>query len=292
MTGFGFGGNKVRNLEFYLADAVAKGCDVIVTGGGPQSNHVRATAAAARVAGLSAVAVMHDSQPPESQGNLLLDQILNVDIFFTDDPNRGLVDVKIGEIAEELERSGSRPYVIPRGGATALGGCGYVACLREIDEQSRTLGLQPNWIVLATGSCGTQAGLLAGLKIYGSSIGVLGFTVSRPVPECQERIEKIARDTSALLGYHIELGPQDILIDGGSIGPGYGVPTLECIEAIRLLARTEGLFFDPTYTGKALAGLIKEIDGGRLGPDDTVVFLHTGGEPGLFAHPEVGVGPS
>ncbi len=292
MTGFGFGGNKIRNLEFYLADAVAKGCDVIVTGGGPQSNHIRATAAAARVAGMSAVAVMHGSPPAESQGNLLLDRILNVDLYFTDDPDRSLVDLKIKEVSEELERSGSRPYVIPRGGATALGACGYVLCLNEMNEQSAALGLQPNWIVLATASCGTQAGLLAGVKIYGSPIQLLGITVSRPVPECRDRIADIARETSTLLGCHIDLLPQDIMINGSSIGPGYGIPTPECIDAIRLLARTEGLFFDPTYTGKALAGLISEIVDGRLGPEDTVLFLHTGGEPGLFAHPDIANGPS
>jgi 1-aminocyclopropane-1-carboxylate deaminase/D-cysteine desulfhydrase-like pyridoxal-dependent ACC family enzyme len=279
-------------LEFYLADAIAQGCDVIVTGGGPQSNHVRATAAAARVAGLSAVAVMHGSPPAESQGNLLLDRILNVDLYFTNDPDRALVDLKIKEVSEELERSGSRPYVIPRGGASALGACGYVLCLSEINKQSAALGLQPNWILLATASCGTQAGLLAGIKIYDSPIQVLGITVSRPVPECRDRIANITRETSALFGYHIDLLPDDIMIDGGSIGPGYGIPTPECIDAIRLLARTEGLFFDPTYTGKALAGLISQIQDGRFGPEDTVVFLHTGGEPGLFAHADIVNAPS
>lgn len=292
MTGFGFGGNKIRNLEFYLADAINQGCDVIVTGGGPQSNHIRATAAAARVAGLSAAAVMHGSRPAENQGNLLLDQILNVELYFTDNPDRGLVDHRIREVSEELKRSGSRPYLIPRGGATALGACGYVACLLEIIKQSAALGVQPNWIVLATGSCGTQGGLLAGVKINHSSIQVMGITVSRPVPECRERIANIARETSTLLGYHIDLKPSDILIKGDSIGPGFGIPTPECIDAIRLLARTEGLFFDPTYTGKALAGLMSEIKDGRLGPEDTVVFMHTGGEPGLFAHPDIGDAPS
>jgi len=263
-----------------------------VTGGGPQSNHIRATAAAARVAGLSAAAVMHGSRPAKNQGNLLLDQILNVELFFTDDPDPGHVDLRIREVSEELKRSGSRPYLIPRGGATALGACGYVACLSEIIKQSAALGVQPNWIVLATGSCGTQGGLLAGVKINNSPIQVMGITVSRPVPECRERIANIARETSALLGYHIDLLADDIMIKGGSIGPGYGIPTPECIDAIRLLARTEGLFFDPTYTGKALAGLISEIQDGRLGPGDTVVFLHTGGEPGLFAHPDIGDAPS
>jgi 1-aminocyclopropane-1-carboxylate deaminase/D-cysteine desulfhydrase-like pyridoxal-dependent ACC family enzyme len=130
------------------------------------------------------------------------------------------------------------------------------------------------------------------MKIYSSLIQVLGITVSRSVSECRDRIANITRETSALLGYHIDLLPDDIMIDGGSIGPGYGIPTPECIDAIRLLARTEGLFFDPTYTGKALAGLISEIQEGRFGPEDTVVFLHTGGEPGLFAHSDIVNAPS
>ncbi len=287
MTGIGFGGNKVRNLEYYLADALAKRCDVIVTGGGPQSNHIRATAVAARIGGLEVVAVMHGSRPTESQGNLLLDELLDVKLRFTDSPNRKLVDLKIEEVARELDRSGRRPYLIPRGGASAMGAYAYVECMHEIIIQSEALDLRPNWIVLASGSCGTQAGLLAGLELYNSPIRVLGITVSRPVPECRERIDRLAWEISELLGQPANLSPKDIMVDGGFIGPGYGIPTPECIAAIHIMARAEGLFFDPTYTGKALAGLMSEIREGRFGPEDTVVFLHTGGEPGLFAHAEI-----
>ena len=287
LTGFGFGGNKVRGLEYYIADALAQQADVIVTGAGPQSNHIRATAAAARVAGLDSVAVMHDSRPAESQGNLLLDELLGVALRFTNNPDRALVDMKIEEVAEELRRAGRRPYVIPRGGASALAALGYVECIREMDAQLQMMGVRPDWLVLATGACGTQAGLVAGVRFFSAPYRVLGVTVSRPVVECVERIARFAREAAALVGRPIELSADDILVRDGFIGRGYGIPTPEGVEAIRFVARSEGIFLDPTYTGKAMAGLIAEIRSGRLGKGETVVFLHTGGEPGLFAHPEM-----
>jgi D-cysteine desulfhydrase len=288
LTGFGFGGNKVRGLEFYLAEALAQLADVIVTGAGPQSNHIRATAAAARVAGLDVVAVVHDSRPAEAQGNLLLDALLGAELRYTNDPDRALVDVRIDEVAAELRAAGRRPYKIPRGGASALGALGYVECVRELSGQAQAQGLHIDRLVLATGSCGTQAGLLAGLHIHHVRMGVLGITVSRPVPECLERVTRIAQAAGRLMGHAPELAVDEVVVRDGFIGPGYGIPTAEGTDAIRLVARTEGIFLDPTYTGKAMAGLIAEVRAGRLGRDETVVFLHTGGEPGLFAHPEVG----
>ncbi len=288
MTGFGFGGNKVRGLEYYIADALAQNANVIVTGAGPQSNHIRATAAAARVAGLDAVAVIHDSRPAETQGNLLLDELLGVEVRFTDDPNRALVDTKIEEVAEELRQAGRRPYVVPRGGASALGAQGYVEFVRELGAQLQAVDARPQRLALATGACGTQAGLIAGAKLYGAEYRILGVTVSRPVAECLERISRIAGEAARLAGREIEVEAEDVIVRDGFIGPGYGIPTPEGVEAIRLVARTEGIFLDPTYTGKGMAGLIAEIRGGRVGKGETVGFLHTGGEPGLFAHPEIG----
>jgi D-cysteine desulfhydrase len=290
MTGFGFGGNKVRVLEYLIAEALAQKADVIVTGAGPQSNHIRATSAAARVAGLDVVAVMHDHRPTDTQGNLLLDELLDAEIRFTNDPDRSLVDQRIEEVAEELRQTGRRPYIVPRGGASGLGAFSYIECVREMGEQLATMEVKPQWVVLATGACGTQAGLLAGAKIYGAPYRILGITVSRPVSECAERIAGFARQAAELTGLHgqsIELSPDDIAVRDGFIGPGYGIPSPEGVEAIRLVARTEGLFLDPTYTGKGMAGLIGEIRSGRIGKDETVVFLHTGGEPALFAHPEI-----
>lgn len=287
LTGFGFGGNKIRGLEYYLADALTQKSDVIVTGAGPQSNHIRATAAAARVTGLDVVAVMHDSRPADTRGNLLLDELLGVELRFTNDSNRALVDVKIEEVAAELRQAGRRPYVIPRGGASALGALGYVECVSELEAQFKAMAIRPDRLVLATGACGTQAGLVAGAKIYGASYSVLGITVSRLATECLERIAHIADGAAKLAGQEIELKTGDALVQEGFIGPGYGIPTPEGNQAIQLVARTEGIFLDPTYTGKAMAGLMAEIRAGRLTKDAGVVFLHTGGEPGLFAHPEV-----
>ncbi|MBI4769277.1 MAG: D-cysteine desulfhydrase family protein [Chloroflexi bacterium] len=287
LTGFGGGGNKVRGLEFYLAEALAREADVIVTGAGPQSNHVRATCAAARAAGLGAVAVMFGTRPEAPQGNLLLDMLLGAEIRFTNNPDRGSVDPGIEAAAEGLRAAGRRPYVIPRGGASALGALGYVACARELGEQLAAIGARADWVVLAAGGCGTQAELLAGAKIHGAGFRVLGITVSRPGAECVERVAGFAVGAGKLLGTGITLGAGEVMVREGYIGPGYGIPTPEGIAAIRLVAQTEGLFLDPTYTGKAMAGLMGEIRAGRIGKDETVVFLHTGGEPGLFAHPEI-----
>ena len=287
LTGFGFGGNKVRGLEYCIAEALAQDADVVVTGAGPQSNHIRATAAAARVAGLDVVAVMHGGRPAEPRGNLLLDELLGVEIRFTDDPDRARVDDVIRQVVEELRRDGHRPYAIPRGGGMALACLGYVECVRELNTQLAHLDLRPNRLVLACGGSCTQAGLLVGARLHDAPYRIVGVTVSRPADECRQRIADFARDASRLAGRALELAPEEITVRDGFIGAGYGQPTPEGIEAIRLVARTEGLFLDPTYTGKAMAGLIEEIRSGRIGSDDIVVFLHSGGEPGLFAHPEI-----
>ncbi|MCC7360637.1 MAG: D-cysteine desulfhydrase family protein [Anaerolineales bacterium] len=287
LTGFALGGNKVRGLEYYLAEALAQGADVLVTGAGPQSNHVRVTVAAARVAGLEAVAVIHGERPPVALGNLLLDELLGAELRFTGSPDRAQVDVEIERVGAELAAAGRRPYLIPRGGASALGALGYLAAVSELGAQLAELGARPAWLVLATGSCGTQAGLLAGIKLFGAPYRLLGITVSRPVAECCERITRLAIAAAALAESPITVLSEDVVVRDGYIGAGYGIPSPEAAAAIRLAARTEGLFLDPTYTGKGLAGLIGEIKSGRLSPDDTVIYLHTGGEPGLLAHPEV-----
>jgi 1-aminocyclopropane-1-carboxylate deaminase/D-cysteine desulfhydrase-like pyridoxal-dependent ACC family enzyme len=229
---------------------------------------------------------MHGTPPAGAQGNLLLDRLLGVAIRFTGDPDRSVVDQEIQAAAAELRASGRRPYVVPRGGASARGALGYLACVPEINAQCQSLRLELDWLVLATGSCGTQSGLLAGAKIHGLRGRVLGITVSRPASECVERIGRLAVEAAALAGHSVALAPGEIHVRDGLIGAGYGVPSAEGTAAMRLAARTEGLFLDPTYTGKGLAGLIAEIRAGRIGPDATVLFLHTGGEPGIFAHPE------
>jgi D-cysteine desulfhydrase family pyridoxal phosphate-dependent enzyme len=282
LTGFGFGGNKIRGLEFLLADALAQKADTLVTGAGPQSNYVRATAAAAAHAGLNMIAVYSGTLPAQVQGNYRLTRLLGAEIRFTGDPDRASVDEAIEEIAIELRSAGKRPYTIPRGGASVLGSLGYVQAVYELAEQCTANDISLDAIVLATGSCGTQAGLLAGVKLLRLPWRVEGFTVSRPVYEVKSRVLTLAQAAIELLGFPSTITPQDVIVHGGFIGPGYGVPTPDATEAIRLTARCEGIFLDPTYTGKAMAGFLAYSRAGHFRPDNTIIFLHTGGEPTLF----------
>ncbi|NOZ06821.1 MAG: D-cysteine desulfhydrase family protein, partial [Chloroflexi bacterium] len=283
-TGFGMGGNKARKLEFLLADALAKGADTVVTAGGPQSNHCRMTAAAARKLGLQPVLVFYGDPPSTVQGNLLLDTILEAELIYTGETDRASVDRALEEVCAGLRAKGRTPYPIPRGGAVPLGDVGYVVCALEMEAQLLEQGIQPTHVFCATGSCGTQAGLLAGAIAYRVGYRVCGVTVSRPLEECRQRIQRLAEETLALLGVDVAVPSERVIVYGDYIGPGYGISTPGGREAIRLLAQTEGLFADPVYTGKALAGLIDRIRQGELTKDHTLIFLHTGGTPALFAH--------
>jgi D-cysteine desulfhydrase family pyridoxal phosphate-dependent enzyme len=282
LTGFGFGGNKIRGLEYLLADALIQEADTLVTGAGPQSNYVRATAAAAAHADLNMIAVYSGTPPAQVQGNYRLTRLLGAEIRFTGDPDRTSVDEAIEEIAIELRSAGRRPYTIPRGGASILGTLGYVQAAYELAEQCAANDISPDAIVLATGSCGTQAGLLAGVKLLRLPWRVEGFTVSRPVNEVISRVLTLAQAAIKQLGSPLTINPQDVIVHGGFIGPGYGVPTQDAAEAIRLTARCEGIFLDPTYTGKAMAGFLAYYRIGHFRPDNTIIFLHTGGEPTIF----------
>ncbi len=282
LTGFGFGGNKIRGLEFLLADALAQGADTLVTGAGPQSNYVRATAGAATHAGLAMVAIYSGTRPLKVEGNYRLTCLLGAEVRFTGSPDRASVDGAIEATARELLSVGRRPYAIPRGGACVLGTLGYVQAAYELAEQCAAQRIVPDALVLATGSCGTQAGLLAGMRALGLPWRIEGFTVSRPAEEAQRRVYAFAQAALSRLGVAQIISPQDVIVHGGFLGPGYGVPTAEGAAAIRLAARCEGIFLDPTYTGKALAGLMAHSRAGRFRRDETVVFLHTGGEPALF----------
>jgi D-cysteine desulfhydrase len=282
LTGFGFGGNKIRGLEFLLADALAHQADTLITGAAPQSNYVRATAAAATHAGLHMVAVYSGTPPPQIQGNYRLTRLLGAEIRFTGNPDRASVDGAIEETALELRLVGRRPYAIPRGGASVLGTLGYVQAVYELAEQCAAKGIVPDAIVLATGSCGTQAGLLAGVHLLRLPWRIEGFTVSRPVDEVQARVLSLAQAAIERLGFTRALAPSDVIVHGGFIGDGYGIPTPEGAEAIRLVARCEGIFLDPTYTGKAMAGFLAYTREKRFTHEETILFLHTGGEPALF----------
>ena len=228
------------------------------------------------------VALYSGTPPFQVQGNYRLTRLLGAEIRFTGDPDRASVDGAIEEAALELRSVGRRPYPIPRGGASVPGILGYVQAAYELAEQCVNKGISPDTIVLATGSCGTQAGLLAGVRLLQLPWRVEGFTVSRPVDEVKSRVLTLAQAAIERLGFAQTIVPQDVIVHGGFIGSGYGVPTPEGAEAIRLAARCEGIFLGPTYTGKAMAGFLTYTRAGHFSRDETVIFLHTGGEPALF----------
>ena len=274
LTGVGLGGNKARKLEFLLADARAWGADVVVTGGGPGSNHIQITATAAARLGLECVVVLYGNRPRPEPLNLQLARLAGAQVRFTGKADRASVDGGLDATVARLERNGRRPYRIGRGGASAVGCLGYVEAAFELDGQ--VAGLRPEAVVLATGSCGTQAGLVLGAALVGAAWRVRGVSVSRPVAECRERIAMLAGGAAGVLGLQPVLTAPDV-VDG--IGPGYGRPSRAGQAAASLAARTEGLFLDPVFTAKAMATLVAEAHAGSLaGP---VVFLHTGGAGGL-----------
>jgi D-cysteine desulfhydrase len=284
LTGLGLGGNKVRALEYLIADALAQGCDCLVTGAGPQSNWAMLAALAARRCGLDPYLVCYGS-PVAPSGNLLLDELAGADVRFTGDPDRASVDSGIEALAEDLRQDGRRPCVLPRGGATVLGSTRYVRASLELADQLMATGLAPSRLWLATGSCGTQAGLLAGARWLRAPYRVVGVTVSRPVEECVSRVTALACGAGQLLGLPgTDTGAEDVVVVGGYLGPGYGVPSPAGEQAARLVARTEGVFLDPVFGAKAMAGLADAALAGQL--DGPVVFLVTGGAPTLFTGPK------
>ena len=282
LISFGFGGNKVRGLEFLLADALEQGADTLVTGAGPQSNHVRATAAAASYAGLDMIAIYWGERPEKAEGNLLLTQLLGAKLRFTEDYKRSSVDRKIETVATELRAAGKRPYAIPRAGACARGVLGHVVAMQELAKQCQADGIAPDVVVLAVGSGATLAGWLLGSAMCGARWRIEGYTVSRPAVEVRRNVVALASEAAELIGFDARIVENDVVVHDGFIGEGYGVPTPEGRETIRMAARCQGIFLDPVYTGKALAGYWEHVQQGRFRDVETAVFIHTGGEPTLF----------
>jgi D-cysteine desulfhydrase len=282
LTGMGLGGNKVRALECLLSDAVDRGADCLVTGAGPQSNWAMLAALAARRCGLDAHLIYY-GDPVVPTGNLLLAVMAGARIRFTGSKDRASVDSAIEVLAAELTAAGRRPYAVPRGGATAVGALGYARATDELAEQMSARGLQPATVWLATGSCVTQAGLVAGARHREAAHRVVGVTVSRPAPECVRRISCLAAGALRLLAANStrpEYGDDDVLVVDGYLGPGYGLQSNAGRRAARLVAHTEGVFLDPVFGAKAMAALLDHAREGLLtGP---VVFLVTGGAPTLF----------
>jgi D-cysteine desulfhydrase family pyridoxal phosphate-dependent enzyme len=272
-TGLAGGGNKARKLEYLCADALAQGCDTLVTGGGRQSNHVRMTAAAANRLGLACTVVLVGGRPSSPTGNVVLDELLGPEIVWVEESGYYATEANIERACDRLAGLGRRPYLLPVGGASAVGALGYVSAADELVGQAGAIDL----VVVADGSGGTHAGLVAGL---GDHAKVLGVDVGTR-PDLDEQVPVKAAEAARLAGRPSPVGA--CVIDHDRFGEGYGVPTEACREALLLAARLEGLILDPVYTAKGMAGLIAARRSGRIGADTQTVFLHTGGMPALFA---------
>lgn len=286
-TGLASGGNKTRKLEFSMAAALNAGTDTIVTVGAVQSNHVRQTAAAAAKLGLACEVLLEHrvaepSEPYANSGNVFLDKIFGANL--REYPGGTDFDAAMNEVADEVRVAGGKPYIIPGGASNSIGALGYVNCALELLQQAGEQGLEIDHLVTATGSAGTQAGLAVGLKAAGSVLPMLGIGVNAPRDAQEEKVYKLAVETAEYIGKSGIVSREDIVANCDYVGAGYGVPTESMNDAVLLLARLEGLLFDPVYSGKALAGMIDLVRDGELKNASNIVFLHTGGSAALFAY--------
>jgi len=285
--GFAAGGNKVRKLEFVVADALEKGADFLITCGAVQSNHCRLTLAAAVREGLKCGLVLEERVPgsykPEASGNNFLYRLMGVDRIKVVPGGSDMMEA-MNAMAEEVKAQGGHPYLIPGGASNPLGALGYMACAQEILSQAFDMGLRIDHVVCASGSAGTHAGLLIGFWGTRSGVPVVGMNVSRKKTQQEELVFKLARETAALAGIDGELPRDAVLCFDDYVGPGYSLPTAGMVEAVKMLARTEAVLLDPVYTGKAMAGLIDLVRKGFFKKGENVVFLHTGGAPALYAY--------
>ncbi|MEW9921394.1 D-cysteine desulfhydrase [Marimonas sp. MJW-29] len=288
-TGLSSGGNKTRKLEFLMAEAVEQGADTIVTQGATQSNHARQTAAAAARLEMACHLLLEDrtgSNDPQYtlNGNVLLDRLHGATVA----KRSGGADMaaEMEALADKLRAEGRKPYIIPGGGSNTTGALGYVNCALELDEQTATMGLKIDALVHATGSSGTQAGLVAGLAALGSDIHLLGIGVRAPREKQESMVFDLATRTATCIGREGAVRREDVRANCDYVGAGYGIPTPGMVAAVRLLAELEGLLFDPVYSGKGLDGLIDLTRKGAFDGMENVVFLHTGGSVALFGYPE------
>jgi D-cysteine desulfhydrase family pyridoxal phosphate-dependent enzyme len=292
-TGLATGGNKARKLEYIFADAQAKGADVIITWGGLQSNWCRQTAAAAASLGMRAILLLskRDDSQVVVDGNHLLDEILGAEIHVLEPGSDS--EAVANELAEMERANGNIPYVVSVGGSRPggsmdrpLGAMGYFTAFLETHRQAVERGMEPDYLVFATGSGGTQAGLVVGAAASGAKTKIVGISVSGSAEAISANVARIATETAGALGLDLTFEPEDIIVFDDFVGGGYGILTQGTVDAIRIVARKEGILLDPVYTGKAMSGLIGLAEAGYFDDDDLVVFLHTGGTPGLFHYGE------
>jgi len=276
-TGLAFGGNKTRKLEFLLAEAQANGAKTLVTVGGVQSNHCRQTAALAARFNMGCILVLNGTPSQALSGNLLLDELFGAEIIWTDRDQRERI---LQETFQNAWSTGRRPYLVPLGASTPLGALGYAAAFEELMGQDV---VNPDWIVVASSSGGTQAGLVLGAKLANWHGNIMGISIDQPVADLQRIVSNLASEAARLVGEKPNFRPDDVMVNADYLGRGYAVLGDAEVEAIRMFAKHEGLLLDPVYTGRAAAGMIDLIRKGFFKPQETVLFWHTGGTPALFA---------
>lgn len=288
MTGLGLGGNKIRKLEYVLADAINKKASVVLTTGGVQSNHCMLTAMAASKVGLKCVLVLRGQRPPRLTGNQILGNLVS-ELVFIDTSDQKKVNEAMEAKAQDLKIAGETPYIIPIGASVPLGALGYYDAFNELLVQAQSEKIEPTHIVLAWGSGGTQAGLAAAATELNSNIKILGINVDdkETVQTIKEQTSDIAAKALSLLGIQLKIGPEDINVVQDYVGEGgYGKPSKAGLEAVKTVASHEGIVLDPVYTGKGMAGLLDLIKQGYFAQDSKIVFLHTGGYGAIFAYPD------
>lgn len=291
-TGLATGGNKTRKLEFLVAQALAMGADTLITQGAVQSNHARQTVAAAARVGMKCKILLeqrvpHASQEYDQSGNVLLDHLLGGEITARL-PAGTDMQKAMEDLAAEMQAAGRKPYVIPGGGSNPVGALGYVACAQELLHQSFEQGVAIDHVVHATGSTGTQAGLVVGLRASNSGIPVYGISVRAPKERQEENVWKLVQGTvdyMSLPAASVERA--DVVADSDFVGEGYGIPTDSMLEAVRLVASQEAILLDPVYSGKGMAGLIALVRSGHFKKGQNIVFIHTGGATGLFGYRDI-----
>lgn len=289
-TGLASGGNKTRKLEYLIADALDQGATDVITQGATQSNHTRQTAAAAARCGLVCHILLEDRTGSNDwnynqNGNVLLDRMYGASVAKR--PGGADMAAEMEALAAGLRAEGRRPYSIPGGGSNLVGALGYVNCARELLQQAAEMDVPIDGIVHATGSAGTQAGLVAGLVAMGSDVPLVGIGVRVPQARQEAMVHDLAVRTAAHLGTKEPVARDRVRANCDYVGEGYGIPTEGMIAALKLLARLEGLLFDPVYTGKGLDGFIDLIGKGAFADARNLVFIHTGGSAGLFGYPEI-----
>jgi len=289
LLGFASGGNKLRKLEFVVAEALANGADTLITCGAVQSNHCRLTLAAAKKEGLSCRLILEErvagSYKPDGSGNNFLFHLLAAEKISVVKGGSNMME-EMQKAADEVAAAGREAFIIPGGASTPLGALGYVSCAEEMLSQAFEMGLNINHVISPSGSAGTHAGLVTGLYGNNSNIPVTGINVSRTKEVQEELVYQLVKKTADLAGVKQEIPREAVNCFGDYVGAGYSLPTDGMIEAVKLLSRTEGILLDPVYTGKTMAGMIDLIRKGYFKKGENVVFVHTGGSPALYAYSE------